>query len=367
MSRAHSLPTRPPPPWHGAPHDPPPPAHRVPARSPQPIGGVIGNVTPTALVTMSHSDDSDDDGHTTPFLHAHTLRSAHRLAMLHHSRIPAMPDVFQDDHDDQYTTDTLTPDDPQCRPLLSDPSLCTSPPLKHNLDLIRNDNDAYIRASRRANAAAGSAVRRQRHQRLTNVVGSSDHTAPLPRTHVATLHGQLLYRNGAEPRDLRWTIAFYPHNHNQRRPELSGASLPVSGDPRAPPFAISGSWNPTESSCVLLLRRDTSTCTHNMQGEMRWTPAGLVIVGTWAHDASEDATTATAALGEFSCCEEPPPPHRQAATHPAGLWNNIHIPSLGSPTPQHPLTKCHLVAHIDTTLDHWYVRRLQPRCRDPLL
>ena len=66
----------------------------------------------------------------------------------------------------------------------------------------------------------------KRHQRLTDVVGSSDRTAPLPRTHVATLHGQLLYRNGAEPRDLRWTIAFYPHNHNQRRPELSQPQSP---------------------------------------------------------------------------------------------------------------------------------------------
>ena len=45
-----------------------------------------------------------------------------------------------------------------------------------------------------------------------------------------------------------------------------------------------------------------------MAGRMRWIPTGLVII-------------ATAALGEFSCSEEPTPPHnRHTISHPAGLW-----------------------------------------------
>jgi len=58
-----------------------------------------------------------------------------------------------------------------------------------------------------------------------------------------------------------------------------------------------------------------------MAGRMRWTPTGLVIVGTWAHVTGGDAIIATAALGEFSCSEEPTPPHnRHTISHPAGLW-----------------------------------------------
>ena len=85
---------------------------------------------------------------------------------------------------------------------------------------------------------------------------------------------------------------------------------------------------------------------------MRWTPAGLVIAGTWARNTGDDAMTATATLGEFSCSEDLNPLHRHAVSHPAGLWMGIHVPSLGQTTTRDvtPVTQCHLIAHIDTTL-----------------
>ena len=94
-----------------------------------------------------------------------------------------------------------------------------------------------------------------------------------------------------------------------------------------------------------------------MAGRMRWTPTGLVIVGTWARDTGDDAMTATTALGEFSCSENPNPLHRHAVSHPAGLWMGIHVPSLGQTTTRDvtPVTQCHLIAHIDTTtLGRWF-------------
>lgn len=61
MPRADSLPTRAPPPWHGAPHDPPSPAHSEPAQNTQPVGSdaehVMTTTPPRALAITSHSDD----------------------------------------------------------------------------------------------------------------------------------------------------------------------------------------------------------------------------------------------------------------------------------------------------------------------
>ena len=93
-----------------------------------------------------------------------------------------------------------------------------------------------------------------------------------------------------------------------------------------------------------------------MAGRMRWTPAGLVIVGTWARDTGDDAMTATATLGVFSCSEDLDLLHRNAVSHPAGLWMGIHVPGLGQTTTRDvtPVTQCHLIAHIDTTLGRWF-------------
>ena len=64
----------------------------------------------------------------------------------------------------------------------------------------------------------------------------------------------------------------------------------------------------------------------------------------------------TATLGEFSCSEDPDPLHCHAISHPAGLWMGIHVPGLGHTTARdvNPVTQCHLIAHIDTTLDRWF-------------
>ena len=124
-----------------------------------------------------------------------------------------------------------------------------------------------------------------------------------------TLYGQLLYRNGAAPLGLRWTIIALFYTQHQVSTELSGASSPMPGDPQAPPWAITRKWNPVDSTCTLSMHRDNSTCTQTMAGRMRWTPAGLVIVGTWAHPG-DDATTATATI------EQAPP--QQAPRAAAG-------------------------------------------------
>ena len=65
---------------------------------------------------------------------------------------------------------------------------------------------------------------------------------------------------------------------------------------------------------------------------------------------------ATAALGEFSCSEDPTPQYRHTTTHPAGLWMGVHVPGLGHTTTRNvtPAAHCHLIAHIDTTLSHWF-------------
>ena len=137
---------------------------------------------------------------------------------------------------------------------------------------------------------------------------------------------------------------------------MSGASSSITGDPQASPYAIKGKWNPVDSTCTHSMHRDNSACTHTMAGRMRWTTTGLVIVGTWAHDAGDDAMTATATLGEFSCSEDPDPLHCHAISHPAGLWMGIHVPGLGHTTARdvNPVTQCHLIAHIDTTLGRWF-------------
>ena len=95
---------------------------------------------------------------------------------------------------------------------------------------------------------------------------------------------------------------------------------------------------------------------------MRWTPTGLVIVGTWARDPSDDAMTATATLGEFSCTEDPDPLHCHAISHPAGLWMGIYVPGMGQTTARDvtPVTQCHLIAHIDTTLGRWFGAGVDP-------
>ena len=263
-------------------------------------------------------------------------------------------DFSQEDHDDQHMTETPTPGAPQYRPLPSNPDTHTDPPLQHNLDLALNDNDAHFMASRHANTAAGSITRRRRHQNLVAAVDSQAPPAPLPRTHVATSHGKLLYRDGTEHLGLRWTIALY--TQRQVSTELSGASSPISGAPPAFPYAIKGKWNPVDPTCTLSIHRDNSTCTRTMAGRMRWTPTGLVIVGTWAHDPGDDAMTATATLGEFSCSEDPDPLHCHAISHPAALWMGIHVPGLAQPTARDvtPATHFHLIAHINTTLGRWF-------------
>ena len=93
-----------------------------------------------------------------------------------------------------------------------------------------------------------------------------------------------------------------------------------------------------------------------MAGRMRWTPTGLVIVGTWPHGAADDAMIAPATFGGFSCSEVPVPPHRHTAAHPAGLWMGVRVPGLSITTAQNvtPVAHCHLIAHIDTTLGHWF-------------
>ena len=97
-----------------------------------------------------------------------------------------------------------------------------------------------------------------------------------------------------------------------------------------------------------------------MAGRMRWSPTGLVviIVGTWAHGADDDAMVASATFGGFSCSEVPTPPHRHTAAHPAGLWMGVRVPGLSATTAQNatPVAHCHLIviAHIDTTLGRWF-------------
>ena len=267
---------------------------------------------------------------------------------------PAILDFSQDDHDDLHGSEERPPSGPQYRLLLLNPGTRTAPPLCHNLDLALNDSDVRFIASRHAATAASSDARRRRHQHLVTAVDSPTAPAPFPRAHVATLYGQFLYSSGAEPLDLRWTIALY--TQHQVSTELSGASFPVTDDPRSIPYAISGAWDPLDLTCTLSIHRDNSTRTHTLAGRMRWTPTGLVIVGTWALDADDDAMVATPTIGDFSCSEVPTPPHRHTTSHPAGLWMGVHVPGLGITTAQGvtPAAHCHLIAHIDTTLDHWF-------------
>ena len=79
----------------------------------------------------------------------------------------------------------------------------------------------------------------------------------------------------------------------------------------------------------------------------------MVSVGSSADD---DAMVASATFGDFSCSEVPTPPHRHTAAHPAGLWMGVRVPGLSITTAQKvtPVAHCHLIAHIDPTLDQWF-------------
>ena len=148
--------------------------------------------------------------------------------------------------------------------------------------------------------------------------------------------------------------------------ELSGASFPASHDPRSFQCAISGTWNPVDLTCALSIHRGNSACTHTMAGRMRWTPTGLVIVGTWARGADDDAMIAPATFGDFSCSEVPAPPHRHTAAHPAGLWMGVRVPGLSEHHHRTERYPCRTLPPHSTYRHHpgslvW--RRLRPERR----